>query len=56
MSKHLHLIIEGFSKERADELAREPEAEVFPLTEASAKEALDKIFAAETVAVWTDAG
>ncbi len=54
--KHLHLVIEGFPKERADELAKEPEAEVFPLTEANAREALEKIFAADAVAVWTPVG
>ncbi len=53
MSKHLDLIIEGFPKERADELAKQPDSETFPLTEASAKEALEKIFAADSVAVWT---
>jgi hypothetical protein len=53
MSQHLHLIIEGFPPERADELARQPGAETLPLTEANAKEALEKIFAADSVAVWT---
>ena len=53
MSKHLDLIIEGFPKERADELAKQPDSEAFPLTEASAKEALEKIFAADSVAVWS---
>lgn len=54
MSKHLHLIVEGFPKERADELAQQPDAETLPLTEANAKEVLEKIFAADTVAVWSD--
>jgi len=54
MSKHLDLIIEGFPKERADELAKQPDSEVLQLTEANAKEALEKIFAADSVAVWTD--
>jgi hypothetical protein len=54
MSKHLDLIIEGFPKERADELAKQPDSETFQLTEATAKEALEKIFAADSVAVWTD--
>ena len=53
MSKHLDLIIEGFSQECVDELAQQPDSETFPLTEANAKEALEKIFAADTVAVWT---
>ena len=56
MSKHLDLIIEGFPKERAEELARQPDSETLPLTEANAKEALEKIFAAETVAVWSNVG
>jgi hypothetical protein len=53
MSKHLHLIVEGFPKERAEELAKQPDSETLPLTEATAKEALEKIFAADSVAVWT---
>ncbi len=53
MSKHLHLIIEGFPQDRADELAKQPDAETLPLTDATAKQALEKIFAAETVAVWS---
>jgi len=53
MSKHLDLIIEGFPKERADELAKQPGSETFQLSEANAKEALEKIFAADSVAVWT---
>jgi hypothetical protein len=56
MSKHLDLILEGFPKERADELARQPGAEMFHLTEANAKEALEKIFAADSVAVWGKVG
>ena len=55
----LHLIIEGFPAERVAALnAPSPGAgditEVFQLTEASAPEALKKIFAADTVAVWSD--
>ncbi len=56
MSKHLHLIIEGFPKDRTEDLAKQPDAEALLLTEATAKEALEKIFAAETVAVWSDVG
>jgi hypothetical protein len=53
----LHLIIEDFSPSRAMELAASsPEKsdviEIFQLTEASAREALEKIFAADTIAVW----
>jgi hypothetical protein len=49
----LHLIIEGFPEERRRELAADTGAEIFPLTEASAKAALEKIFAADSVAVWS---
>jgi len=55
--KALHLVIAGFSPEREAELRAaaesNPGAEVFPLTEANAAEALKKIFAADAVAVWT---
>ena len=56
MSKHLNLIIEGFPKERAEELAKQPDSETLQLTEQNAKEALEKIFAADSVAVWSDVG
>ena len=45
----LNLVIEGFPAEREKEL----EGEVVHLTEANAREALEKIFAADTVVVWT---
>jgi hypothetical protein len=53
----LHLIVEGFPADRLDEIAGSfPETtgvtEIFQLTEANAREALGKIFAADTVAVW----
>ena len=53
----LHLVIEGFSADRLEEIARSSPGttgvtEIFPLTEANAREALEKIFAADTVAVW----
>lgn len=53
----LHLVIEGFPADRAAEMVEAaPETigvtEIFPLTEANAREALEKIFAADTVAVW----
>jgi hypothetical protein len=51
----LHLTIEGLPAEKLAGLSTtEPgtTTEVFPLTEASAAEALEKIFAADTVAVW----
>lgn len=53
----LSLVIEGLSEERRKELDRiaaEPGmvSEIFPLTEQNARVALEKIFAADTVAVW----
>ena len=53
----LHLIVEGFPPKRLEELSKSDKApndivEIFQLTEASAHEALEKIFAADTVAVW----
>ena len=53
----LHLVVEGFPADRLEEIAgSSPEAtgvtEIFQLTEANAREMLDKIFAADTVAVW----
>lgn len=52
----LHLILDGFPPERLEELSAQGGAgdvtEIFQLTEASAHEALEKIFAADTVAVW----
>ncbi len=51
----LHFIVEGFPKEQEVELAADG-AEIFHLTEANAREALEKIFAADTVAVWGKVG
>jgi hypothetical protein len=53
----LHLVIEGFPADRVAEIVdAAPETigvtEIFPLTEANAREALEKIFSADTVAVW----
>ncbi len=53
----LHLVIEGFPAARLAEIVETSPAttgvtEIFPLTEANAGEALGKIFAADTVAVW----
>jgi hypothetical protein len=53
----LNLVIEGLSEERRQELDRiatEPgvTSEIFPLTDQNARAALEKIFAADTVAVW----
>jgi hypothetical protein len=54
----LHLVVTGFPEERMGEIAdsattSEDNAEIFYLNEANAKEALEKIFAADTVKVWT---
>jgi hypothetical protein len=53
----LHLIVEGFPSERLAELAAAAQnadgvTEIFSLTESNAREALEKIFASDTVAVW----
>ena len=53
----LHLVIEDFSAARLAEMVESsPESagvtEIFPLTESNARETLEKIFAADTVAVW----
>ncbi len=49
----LHLVLEGFPEERLKEIPADANTEIFPLTDATAKEALEKIFAADTIAVWT---
>ena len=55
--KALHLVLDGFPVERLDGVTKSAHAnetaEIFHLTEASAKEALEKIFAADSVKVWT---
>jgi len=53
----LHLVIEGFPTDKLKEMVGSPPettgvTEIFQLTEANAREALEKIFAADTVAVW----
>jgi hypothetical protein len=53
----LHLVVEGFPADRLAEIVESsPQTvgvtEILPLTEANAREALGKIFAADTVAVW----
>jgi hypothetical protein len=55
----LHLVIDGFPQDKLEEIAKPSPGttdvtEIFPLTEANAREALEKIFAADTVAVWGD--
>jgi hypothetical protein len=54
----LHLVVEGFPPDRLKELDQAAPApstvtEIFQLTESNAPEALEKIFAADTIAVWT---
>jgi len=54
----LHLVIEGFPTDKLAEISAPSPAptevtrEIFHLTEANAREALRKIFAADTIAVW----
>ncbi len=53
----LHLVIEGFPAGKLAELSTSAAdttdlTEIFQLTEANAGEALEKIFAADTIAVW----
>jgi hypothetical protein len=53
----LHVVLEGFPAERLKELSEAPSGrsdvtEIFHLTQANAQEALGKIFAADTIAVW----
>ena len=55
----LHLVVGDFPTARMAEIVESsPETtgttEIFPLTESNAGEALGKIFAADTVAVWSD--
>ncbi len=50
----LYLVPSGLPAGKQEELRKfaQPGAEIFVLTEANAREALEKIFAADTVAVW----
>ena len=53
----LHLVVGDFPVARLEEvkasaLAAGEEAEIFTLTEANAREALEKIFSSDAVAVW----
>jgi hypothetical protein len=54
----LHLIMKGFPSEKLAELSAPSPGtsdivEILPLNEANAREALEKIFAADAVAVWS---
>jgi hypothetical protein len=52
----LHLATEALSPEKKEEVrrlaAKSAQAEIFILTEANSREALEKIFAADVVTVW----
>ena len=53
----LHLIVEGFPADKLAVLSApspgtDDDVEIFHLTESNAREALEKIFATDTVAVW----
>ena len=53
----LHLVIEGFPADKLEEITKPATGstditEVYPLTAANAREALEKIFAADAIAVW----
>jgi hypothetical protein len=55
----LHLVIEGFPADKLAELSvpapgTADMTEIFQLTDSNAREALEKIFAADTVAVWSE--
>jgi hypothetical protein len=53
----LHLVVEGFPADKlvvlsAPSPGTDDAVEIFPLNESNAREALEKIFVADTVAVW----
>ena len=53
----LHLVVEGFPADKLAVLSApspgtDDAVEIFQLTESNAREALEKIFVADTVAVW----
>jgi hypothetical protein len=54
--RHLHLVLEGYPAEKLAQVTPMPTSgettEIVPLTPATAREALEKIFAADTIAVW----
>ena len=56
-SRHiLHLVLEALpaaKQEEVRQLAAKSQSEVFLLTEANSAEALEKIFAADAVTVWS---
>ncbi len=54
----LHLVIEGLASDRLEELRRSAfqagttRVEIMTLTESNSREALEKIFEADSVAIW----
>jgi hypothetical protein len=48
----LFLVVEGLPEAQRPVMAMGEDAEIFMLTEASVAEALEKIFAADSVSVW----
>lgn len=52
--KILYLLIEGLPADQRPDI--EADAEILTLTESNAREALEKIFSADSVSVWADVG
>jgi hypothetical protein len=52
--KILYLLVEGLPEAQKPKAAPGDGVETFVLTEKNAREALEKIFAADTIAVWSD--
>ena len=48
----LYLVVDGLPEAQKPQVAPGENAEVFVLTETNASEALEKIFAADSVSVW----
>jgi hypothetical protein len=48
----LYLVVDGLPEAQRPPVASDENAEIFVLTEANAAEALEKIFAADSVSVW----
>jgi hypothetical protein len=52
--KILYLMVDGLPEAQKPKVAPGDNVETFVLTEKNAPEALQKIFAADTIAVWSD--
>jgi hypothetical protein len=50
----LHLVINDFPAGKLEEIGAASPDEIVRLTESNSREALEKIFAADTIAVWID--